>query len=136
MHFLTWTLSYKVKDDLAVNSGVIKCFCVEVFNKNSKSIVLDLTYQPPNGDSNERKNHFKNIFSKWEITNKELVLVGDFILISLTLMKAKWFKVLWISCFDMAWLPPYIKQHTYYNLSYHIKLSNKCWIHIQTKLLG
>ena len=52
--------------------------CVEVFNKNSKIIVLNLAYRPPNGDPNEIENHFKNILSKREITNKELVLVGDF----------------------------------------------------------
>ena len=52
--------------------------CVEVFNKNSKSIVLNLTYQPPNGDPDELENHFKNTLSKREITNKELILVGNF----------------------------------------------------------
>ena len=53
-------------------------FLVEFFNKNFKSIILNLTHQPPNGDPNELENHFKNILSKREITNKELVLVGDF----------------------------------------------------------
>ena len=76
--FLLESLSYKVRDDLAVNSSAIECLCVEVFNKNSKSIVLNLAYRPPNGDPNEIENHFKNILSKREITNKELVLVGDF----------------------------------------------------------
>ena len=37
-----------------------------------------MTYRPPNGDPNELENHFKNILSKREITNKELVLIGDF----------------------------------------------------------
>ena len=46
------SLSCKVRDDLAVNSRAIECLCVEVFNKNSKSIVLNLTYRPPNGDPN------------------------------------------------------------------------------------
>ena len=31
-----------------------------------------------NGDPKELENHFKNILLKREITNKELVLVGDF----------------------------------------------------------
>ena len=31
-----------------------------------------------NGDPNGLENHFKNILLKREITNKELVLVGDF----------------------------------------------------------
>ena len=76
--FLLESLSYKIRDDLDVNSSAIECLCVEIFNKHSKSIVLDLAYRPPNGDPNEIENHFKNIFSKRKITNKELVLVGDF----------------------------------------------------------
>ena len=76
--FLLESLSYKVRDDLAVNSSAIECLCVEVFNKDSKSIVLNLAYRPPNGDPNELENHFNNILLKREITNKELVLVGDF----------------------------------------------------------
>ena len=53
-------------------------FLVEFFNKNFKSIILNLTHQPPNGDPNELENHFKNILSKREIRNRKLVLVGDF----------------------------------------------------------
>ena len=73
--FLLESLSYKIRDDLTVNSSAIECLC---FNKNSKSIVLNLTYRPSNGDPNELENHFKNIISKRETTNKELVLAGDF----------------------------------------------------------
>ena len=61
-----------------MTSSAIKCLSVEVFNKNSESIAFNLTYRPPNGDPNELENHFKNILSKREIANKELVLVGDF----------------------------------------------------------
>ena len=50
--FLLESLSYKVRDDLAVNSSAIECLCVEVSNKNLKSIVLNLAYRPPNGDPN------------------------------------------------------------------------------------
>ena len=39
---------------------------------------MNLTYQPPNGDPNELENYFKNVLSKRTITNKEIVLVGDF----------------------------------------------------------
>ena len=42
--FLLESIFYIVRDDLAVSSNAIKCFCVEVFNKNSKIIVLNLTY--------------------------------------------------------------------------------------------
>ena len=77
-----------------MTSSAIKCLSVEVFNKKSESIAFNLTYRPPNGDPNELENHFKNILSKQEIINKELVFVGDLILMSLTSMKSKWFKVL------------------------------------------
>ena len=56
--FLLESLSYKVRDDLAVNSSAIECLCVEVFNKNSKGIVLNLADRPSNGDPNELENHF------------------------------------------------------------------------------
>ena len=69
--FLLEFLSYKVRDDLAVNSSALECLCVEVFNKNSKSVVLNLAYRPPNSDPNELENHLKDILSKREITNKE-----------------------------------------------------------------
>ena len=42
-----------------------------------KSILLNLTYRLPNGDTNELQNPFENVLSKQEITNKKLVLVGD-----------------------------------------------------------
>ena len=87
--FLLESLSYKVRDDLAVNFSAIECLCVEVFNKNSKSIVLNLTYRPPNGHLNEPENHFENILSKRKITNRELVLVGDFNINVLDFMKVK-----------------------------------------------
>ena len=56
--FLLDALSYKVRDDLTVNSSAIECLCVEILNKNSKSIVLNLAYRTPNGDPNEIENHF------------------------------------------------------------------------------
>ena len=76
--FLLESLSYKVRDELAVNFSAIECLCGEVFNKNFKSIVLNLACRRPNGDPNKKENHFKNILSKRKITNKELVLVGYF----------------------------------------------------------
>ena len=56
--FLLDALSHKVRDDLTVNSSAIECLCVEILNKNSKSIVLNLAYRTPNGDPNEIENHF------------------------------------------------------------------------------
>ena len=63
--FLLESLSYKVRDELIVHSSAIESLCVD---ENSKSIVLNLTYGPSNGDPNELENHFKNILSKRKIT--------------------------------------------------------------------
>ena len=48
--FLQETYSYKSRKDLQVNSKAFECLCVEVELKNSKNIVLNLVYRPPNRD--------------------------------------------------------------------------------------
>ena len=50
---------------------------------------MNLTYGPSNGDPNELENHFKNTLSKRKITNKDLVLVGDFNINVLDFNKSK-----------------------------------------------
>ena len=72
------TYSYKSRKDFQVNSKAFECLCAEVENKNSKNIVLNLVYCPPNGDHKELENYFKSSLSKWEISHKDLVLAGDF----------------------------------------------------------
>ena len=52
--------------------------CVEVENKNSKNIVLNLVYRPPNGDHRELENYFKSSVSKQEISHKDIILARDF----------------------------------------------------------
>ena len=66
--FLIESLSYKVRNDLAINFSSTECLCAEVFNKNSKSIVLNLTYRSPNGDPN----HFEKIILKIFFQNGKL----------------------------------------------------------------
>ena len=131
--FLLESLSYKVRDDLAVNSSVIECLCVEVFNKNSKSIFLNLTYWLPNGDPNELENHFKNILSKREITNSKLVFVGDFNINVFDFNEIKMVQSFMNLMFRNGLIPtvskptPVIRNTaTDCNWSYHHKLSDKC----------
>ena len=92
--FLLEFLFHKVRDDLAVNSSSIECLCVEVFNKNSKSIVLNLIYQPPNGDPNELENNLEKLFQNGKLPIRNWFWLETLILMSLTLMNANWFKVL------------------------------------------
>ena len=72
------TYSYKSRKDLQVISKAFECLCVEVENKKSKNIVLNLVYHPPNGDHKELENNFKSSLSKREISHKDVILAGDF----------------------------------------------------------
>ena len=76
--FLQETYSYKFRKDLQVNSKAFECSCIEVENINSKNLVLNLLYRPPNGDHKELKNTFKSSHSKREISHKDVILAGDF----------------------------------------------------------
>ena len=73
--FLTWVLSLQSQRWLSCKFQFNWMFVRWSFNKNLKSIVLNFTYRPPNGDLNDLENHFKNIISKWEVTSNELVLM-------------------------------------------------------------
>ena len=64
--------------DLQVNTKSFKCLRVKVENKNSKNIVLNLVYRPPNGDHKELENYFKSSLSKREVSHKDVILAGDF----------------------------------------------------------
>ena len=68
--FLQETYSYKSRKVLQVNSKAFACLGVEVEKKNSKNIVLNLVYRPPNGDPKELENCFKSSLLKWEISHK------------------------------------------------------------------
>ena len=76
--FLKNTYLYKFRKDLQVNSKSFQCLCAEVENKNSKDIVLNLVYRPPNGDHKELEYYFKGFLSKRKISHKDRTLAGDF----------------------------------------------------------
>ena len=49
LYFMQENYSYKSRKDLQGNSKAFEFLCVEVENKNSKNIVLNLVHRPPNG---------------------------------------------------------------------------------------
>ena len=51
---------------------------MKVENKNSKNIVLNLVYCPPNRDHKELENYFKSTLLKRKISHKDIILAGDF----------------------------------------------------------
>lgn len=62
--------------DLQVSSKSIEYLCVEVENKNSKNIILNLVYCTPNGEHKELENYtLKTLsLSKREIAKKYKIM--------------------------------------------------------------
>ena len=52
-------------------------------NKNSKNIIVNCCYRPPNGKINPFRKHMKHIFNKLLKENRKIFFVGDFNLNSL-----------------------------------------------------
>ena len=76
--FFQDTFSYKIKKDLHVNFKAFEYLCVKFENKNSKNIILNLVYRPPNVYYKELENHFKTSLPKLEISKNDKILAGDF----------------------------------------------------------
>ena len=49
--FLLESYTYKLRSDLNINSDAIECLCIEILNKHSKNLILNLSYRPPQGDT-------------------------------------------------------------------------------------
>ena len=61
-----------------MNSDGIECLCLEISNEKYKNIVLSLNFRPLNSDTTLLEKHMKNILSKNDATEKEVILIGDF----------------------------------------------------------
>ena len=73
--FIHESLCYNIHKDLCLSNYDIETLAIEIENKRSKNIVLNLIYRQPNGIS---KNYFNDFFSKNEKNDKKIKLVGDF----------------------------------------------------------
>ena len=57
--FVKESLCCKTRQDLPINCGVTESLYLEITNKKSKNIILNLTYRPPNGDVREFEKHLE-----------------------------------------------------------------------------
>ena len=65
------------KWNLSINCDTIYSLSTEISTTKSKNIFLNTIYRPPNGDMKQRKNHFKNAFSKNSKNLKKIIQEGD-----------------------------------------------------------
>ena len=69
---------YKLRIELSINCEDIKFLSVEILNRQTRNIIFNVVYRPPDIDLNVCKTFFENIYSDSTILNKTFFLVGDF----------------------------------------------------------
>ena len=76
--FVKESFCCKNRQDLSINCDAIESLCLEIANKKSKNIILNLTYRSPNGDRKEFEKHLNKILSTNDILKKELIMICNF----------------------------------------------------------
>ena len=68
--------TYKQRSDL--NSDAAECLCIEILNRRSKNLILNLSYKPPQGDTILFEKNLQDLPLKNDICKKEILVKGDF----------------------------------------------------------
>ena len=68
----------KTRQDSSINCHVTESLCLEITNRKSKNVILNLTYRPLNGNVKEFETHLNEILSVNEVLKKEIIMAGDF----------------------------------------------------------
>ena len=75
--FLRESYTYKLRSDLNINSDAIECLCIEILNKHSKNLILNLSYRPPQGDTILFEKNLQDLLLKNDICKKDILMTGD-----------------------------------------------------------
>ena len=76
--FIGDSLLYKLRSDLTINCEDIESLSIEILNSQTRNIIFNVIYRPPNGDLNVCETFFKKILSDSSAVNKTFFLAGDF----------------------------------------------------------
>ena len=76
--FVKHSYSFKKRDDLSINFEAIESLSIEITNDESKNIIFNVVYRPPDGDTGVCENYFKNILFKDNVLNKNILFAGYF----------------------------------------------------------
>ena len=64
--------------NLADSSDAIECLCIEILNRHSKNLILNLSYRPPQGDSTLLEKHLQDLLLRHDVCKKEVLITVDF----------------------------------------------------------
>ena len=68
--FVLENLSFKLREDLSINCDAIESFSIEISSTKPKNVIPNTIYRPPDGDMKQCETHFKDIFKKWQKSEK------------------------------------------------------------------
>ena len=61
--FIRDSLLYKLRNDLSINCEDIESLSIEILNSQTRNIIFNVIYRPPNGNLNVCETFFKKILS-------------------------------------------------------------------------
>ena len=76
--FIGDSLLYKLRSDLSINFEDIESFSIEILNCQTRNIIFNVIYRPPNGNLSVCETFFKKILSDSTTVNKTFFVAGDF----------------------------------------------------------
>ena len=76
--FVHKSLNFKIKTDLNISNEDVESLAVEILNRTTKNIIVNLLYRPPAGKIKPFKSVIKQLLRTNEKTRKSVYLIGDF----------------------------------------------------------
>ena len=61
-----------------ITSDAIECLCIEILKKHSKTLILNLSYRSPQGDTTLFEKHLQDLLWRHDVCKKEVLMTGDF----------------------------------------------------------
>ena len=72
------SLCYTKRNDLCINCEAIESLSIEISDNDVKNMIFNVVCRPPDGDLEVREHYFQSILSNNSISNKIVILAGDF----------------------------------------------------------
>ena len=76
--FIHNSLTFKKRSDLCVNNNDVEALSIEIENKNSKNIIVNVIYRQPAGNIQVFENSLKTLLMSKKHNSKPTYLTGDF----------------------------------------------------------